>query len=85
MNARIVNFRQSRTRVSGNQMILTIDGVSDREAAQKLVGKSATWKTPSGKELKGTVKSAHGNSGAVCVHFETGMPGQSLGTAIELK
>ena len=85
MNARIVNFRQSRTCVSGNQMIITIEGVQKREEAVKLVGKSAVWKSPAGKELKGVVKSAHGNSGAVRVHFETGMPGQAVGTPIELK
>ena len=85
MKARIVNYRSGRHTQTHNQVILQVEGVSKRDAAVKLVGKSVTWKSPAGKELKGKISSAHGNSGCVRVLFETGMPGQSLGTSVELK
>jgi len=85
MKARIVNYRQGRHTQTTNQMVVRIDGVSKRDAAAKLVGKSVTWKSPAGKELTGKVSAAHGNSGCVRVHFDSGMPGQSLGTEVELK
>ena len=66
-------------------MILKVSGVASREDANKLVGKTVVWRSPAGKEIKGEVRSAHGNSGAIRVLFETGMPGQAIGSKVELK
>ena len=78
MKARIAHFRQNRHTTYGNQMILLVDGIDSREAASKLVGKTVTYNTGK-KDIQGEVRSAHGNSGALRVLFETGMPGQALG------
>ncbi len=83
----IVNFRGSRRRKSGNQMILTVNDVSSKEAAQKLVSKKVKWNCP-GKDKKvisGKISAAHGNSGCVRAIFERGMPGQSLGTEVSVE
>lgn len=85
MKGVIVNFRRGRHVQTTNQMIIKADGVSKREDASKLVGKQVVWKSPAKKELKGSVRSAHGNNGAVRVLFETGMPGQSIGEEVEIK
>lgn len=84
MNGVISNFRQGRHTIYQNQLIIHVDGVEDKAKAEALVGKTVTWTSPAGKKLTGEVKSAHGSKGAVRVIFETGMPGQSLGTKIEL-
>jgi len=84
MRARIVNYRQGRHTQTTNQMIIKVDGVTSKEDAAKLVGKSVCWKSPAGKELKGKVSAAHGNSGCVRALFETGLPGQSVGTEVSL-
>jgi large subunit ribosomal protein L35Ae len=84
MEAVIANFRQGRHTQKGNHMILNVEGVGSKEDAEKLVGKELSYKTSSGKEIKGKVASAHGNSGAVRVIFETGMPGQALGTKLSI-
>ena len=83
MKARIAHFRQNRHTTYGNQMIITVQGISSREEAQKLVGKTITYDTGK-KEIQGEVRSAHGNSGALRVLFETGMPGQALGQEVKL-
>ena len=83
MEGRIVNYRRGRKTQTTNQMIVEIENV-DKEAALKLVGKTAVY-TCEGKnktQIKGKVTAAHGNKGAIRVHFETGMPGQAIGDII---
>ena len=71
MEGIIANFRMSGKRKSNNQMVVQVKGVDSREKAAKLAGKKAVWKTPTGKEIKGEVRSAHGNSGALRVLLRT--------------
>lgn len=87
MKGRVASFRGSIHSRVGNQLIIKVDGASKRADVLKLVGKKVVWKNPVGKqkkELKGEVRSAHGNTGAIRVLFETGMPGQCLGTEVEI-
>ena len=84
MEGTIVNFRRGRTTQTTNHMVVHLNSISDKEKASGLVGKNAVWKSPAGKEINGKVASAHGNKGAVRVIFETGMPGQSIGTKVEI-
>lgn len=65
-------------------MIIKINGVDSKDSARKLEGKIVSWKTPSGKEIKGKVAKVHGNSGAVRATFEKGMPGQAIGEKVTL-
>jgi len=85
MKGKILNFRQSRRKTYGNQMIIHVDKISTRKDAQSFVDKEVIFKTETGKEIKGKVRSAHGNSGALRVLFERGMPGQSLNKEVEVK
>jgi len=66
-------------------MIVVVENVTSKEEAEKLVGKTVTWKSPADKEIKGSVRSAHGGKGAIRVAFETGMPGQSVATSVEIQ
>jgi len=87
MTGVINHFRGSRRRKKGNQMIVKVDGVDSKEKAEGIVGKSVSWTTP-GKEkkvIKGKVTQPHGNKGCVKVHFEKGMPGQSLGKEVKVE
>jgi len=85
MNAVIVNYKGSRHVQVGNQMIVQVEGSDSKEKAAEFVGKSIVWKSPAGKEIKGEVRAPHGNSGALRVLFETGMPGQSVGAKVDVK
>ena len=84
MKALIASFRRGRKTQTMNQLILYIDSITSKEKAASLVGKQVTWKSPAGKEIKGTVSSPHGNKGAVRALFERGMPGQSIGNSVEI-
>jgi len=65
-------------------MIVKVDKVEKRADAEKLVGKKATYATKSGK-IEGKVAAAHGNSGAVRIIFEKGLPGQALTQSVTLE
>lgn len=84
MKGVIANFRMSRHRQYDNQMVVKVESVDNKDKAEKLIGKTVTWTSPAKKEIKGEVRSAHGNSGALRVLFETGMPGQSVGSEVAL-
>ena len=86
MEGLILNFRRSRHRTYGNQMIIQVDGTDTKDKATKLVGKSVSW-IASGKEkkeIKGKISASHGNKGVLRVLFEKGMPGQSIGNKVKL-
>ena len=86
MKARIVNFRQgANTKQYTNQMLIKIDGISNREDAKKLLKKTFIFKTETGKKIKSVEAHLHGNSGVLRVRFEKGMPGQSLGKEVEVQ
>ncbi len=85
MQAIIASFRRSLKSQTMNQIILVVDGVASKEDASKLIGKQVTWKSPAGKELTGKVAAPHGSKGAIRAIFSTGMPGQSLGTKVDIQ
>jgi large subunit ribosomal protein L35Ae len=83
MEGVIVNFKRGQRIPSENQMIVQVSGVITKEAAKKLVGKKVAYNTGK-KDLVGVVAAAHGNSGALRVRFETGMPGQAVGKTVKI-
>lgn len=85
MEGVISNYRGGKHSQHPSQMIVIVDGVDSKEKAAELVGKKAVWTSPAGKEIKGEIKAAHGNSGALRVAFENGMPGQSLATKVKIE
>jgi len=86
MEGVITSFRRGVRTQNTKQMIIQVEGIDNREKAEKLVGKSVEWHAPgkNNKVLAGKVAAAHGRKGAVRAIFETGMPGQSLGSKVKL-
>jgi large subunit ribosomal protein L35Ae len=83
MEGTIVNFKRGRTATTDDQMIVHVTGVKTKEEAKKLVGKKVAYNTGK-KDMMGVVASSHGNSGALRVKFETGMPGQAIGQKVKI-
>ena len=84
MEAVIVNYKRGKTSQTDNQMVVQVEGSDSKEKAEKLVGKKVVWTSPANKEIKGEVRSSHGNKGNVRVLFEKGMPGQAIGTKVKI-
>ena len=85
MEGTIVHFRGSRRVKRSNQMILQVKGVDNKDKASKMIGKKVVWKTSAGKEMVGQITNIHGNKGALRIRFDTGMPGQSIGTKVSVE
>ena len=85
MEAQITSFRRSRRVTRPNQMILKVIEINNKDAAQEIIGKTVSWRSSSGKEIKGQIINTHGNNGCVKARFEKGMPGQSLFKKVEIK
>lgn len=84
MKGRLSNYRRGVHTEYTNQYVIEVDGVNDRASASGIIGKRVVWKTSTGKEIIGKVSKAHGNSGAVLARFEKGLPGQAIGTEVEI-
>ncbi len=81
--AKVIQFRRGRKTFKPRHFLLEIPGITTRESATEFVGKTATWKS-AGKEpktIQGKISSAHGGNGVVRAIFETGLPGQAIGTS----
>ncbi|MFH1545081.1 MAG: 50S ribosomal protein L35ae [archaeon] len=84
MKAMISGYRRGRRTMHGNQLIIEIDGVNSKEKASALMGKKVEWKTTSGKSIKGKISRVHGNNGRVIARFTKGLPGESIGTKVNV-
>ena len=82
----IVNYRRGRRTQTTNQMIVLIPQ-HNKEKSQKLLGKEVVYfcEGKNKKQIKGKIASLHGNKGAIRVLFEKGVPGQAIGTKIEVR
>lgn len=79
----VMNFRRGRHHQNNAQMILKVAETS--EAAKIVIGKTVTWTSPAGKQLKGTISGLHGRTGSVKAIFsEAGLPGQALGQKVRI-
>lgn len=83
-SGKIVQFRRGRKTVTEKHFLIEVSGVSDREKAEKLVGKEVVWSSPAGKKIVGKISGAHGNKGVVRAIFEKGLPGQAITTKVEV-
>jgi large subunit ribosomal protein L35Ae len=84
MKGIVVQFRRGRKTIHERHFLLDI-GIENREEAKKFVGKEVSWKSSSGKIIKGKISSAHGNKGLVRAIFERGLPGQAITNDVEVK
>lgn len=85
MEGIITSFRRGIHVQHHKQMIIAVEGIDNKDKAKDILGKIVVWKSPAGKELKGKISLPHGNKGCVRAIFETGMPGQCLGSNVEIQ
>ena len=84
MKGLIINYRRGLKTQTPRQYIIEVEGISTKNATEKLRGKKVVWKTKAGKSMIGKIMQAHGAKGAVRAKFEKGLPGQAIGTKVEI-
>lgn len=85
MKALIVSYQRGRHIVHQNHALIKIDGIGERAKASSLNGKKVSYTTKGGKVLNGVITKAHGGKGLVLARFETGLPGQAIGSEVAIK
>lgn len=81
----VSNYRRGRHTVHLKHCIIVFPNINTKKDANKLIGRTVSWMSPSGKELKGVLNRAHGNNGALRAHFKkAGLPGQALGQRVKI-
>ena len=63
--------------------LIQFNGVDSAAQAGRLMGQKVVWKGEK-KKLVGKIISFHGKTGTVRAIFKKGVPGQALGTTVEL-
>ena len=52
---KVIQFRRGRHTIHERHFVIEVKGVSNREDAEKFVGKTTEWKSPAGKIIKGKI------------------------------
>jgi len=76
INGRIMNY-------FSRECLIQFSNVASVAQAGQLIGHKVVWKGEN-KKLVGKIVGFHGKNGAVRVKFKKGVPGQALGTTVEL-
>ncbi len=77
---RITNYRTGPLAQTNRECLIAFENVNSIGAACKFIGKKVVWN----KKLTGKIVGAHGKNGMVRAKFVKGVPGQALGTLVEL-
>ncbi len=84
IKGKVIQFRRGRKTIHERHFLIEIPDVKNREKASEYVDKRVEWKSPGGKIIKGKIVSPHGNKGVVRAIFEKGLPGQAIGTEVNI-
>ena len=79
----IVNYRVGPKTQRPKECIIQFTHVTSASEASRLIGRKIAWKSGKNKII-GKIVALHGKKGLVKARFRKGVPGQALGTTVEL-
>jgi large subunit ribosomal protein L35Ae len=80
---RIMNYRIGIKTQLSRECLVQFTGIVTAAKAGQLIGRKVVW-TGEKTRFIGEIAGFHGKNGAVRVRFKKGVPGQALGTVVEL-
>ena len=80
---RITNYRIGNSTQFSRECLIQFAHVDLVAQAGHIIGQKVVWKGEN-KKLIGKIVGFHGKNGVVKVKFRKGVPGQALGTTVEL-
>ena len=83
VQGRITNYRTGIREQTSNECLIEFENVTSAGLASKLVGQKVAWKNGKTK-LIGKIRGPHGKNGMIKVRFTRGVPGQAIGSIVEL-
>lgn len=79
----VVNYRVGHKTQRSKECIIQFTHVKSISEAGRLIGRKVAWKNGKNKII-GKIVDLHGKNGLVRARFRRGLPGQALGTTVEL-
>jgi len=79
----IVNYRTGPKSQRSKECILRFSKIKSSSEAARLIGKKVAWPAEE-RKIRGEIVALHGKGGLVRARFRKGMPGQALGTRVEI-
>jgi len=79
----IVNYRIGPKNQRSKECIIQFAHAKSVSKASRLIGRKVAWKSGKNKII-GKIVDLHGTKGLVRARFRRGLPGQALGTTVEL-
>jgi ribosomal protein L35AE/L33A len=83
IHGRIINYRIGIRAQAPKECLIEFENVNSASLAGKLIGQKVTWKNEKNKHT-GKIVGAHGRNGVVRVRFMRAVPGQAIGTVVDL-
>lgn len=79
----VVGYRAGLKTQRPKECILQFPDIKSSSGAARLIGRRVAW--PVGeRKIRGKIVALHGKGGLVRARFRKGMPGQALGTSVEI-
>jgi len=79
----IVSYRRGPKTQKPKECLLKFPNVRSPSEASTLIGRKVAW-PPKERKCIGKIVSTHGNKGLVRARFRKGVPGEALGSFVEL-
>ena len=80
----IANFRLGPFTQHNKEFLIRVFEVEDEKEASKYIGRRVIWQSEGGKKLIGKILRAHGKNGILLTKFRKGLPGQAIGSRVEI-
>ncbi|MEA2090546.1 MAG: 50S ribosomal protein L35ae [Thermoproteota archaeon] len=79
----IVSYRVGRKTQKPKECLISFPNLQSPSEAARLIGRKVAW--PAGKrKIVGKIVALHGKKGLVRARFRKGVPGQAIGTPVEI-
>ena len=79
----IVNYRIGIKTQNPKECLIKFEHLKSASLADQLINRKVVWNQGDSK-IVGIIMRSHGKKGVVIVKFTKGVPGQALGTTVEL-
>ncbi|WP_455276266.1 50S ribosomal protein L35ae [[Eubacterium] cellulosolvens] len=80
----ILNYRLGPFTQHNKEFLTKVLTIQNESEASKYIGRRVVWRSIGGKKIVGKVAGIHGKNGVMKVRFRTGLPGQAIGTNVDI-
>jgi len=80
----ILNYRLGPFTQHNKELLTKVLNIRNESEASEYIGRKVVWRSIGGKKIVGKVVGIHGKNGVMRVRFRAGLPGQAIGTNVDI-